>query len=122
MRLSSGTCDLSNMVENTFELIQRVVTDDQFSLAAAALLNPDHGTQLVGQAAFKAAYVGILRFGRPGRPTDGLSLLQTAYQFFGFANRQPPGGDLLRRFALDLPLEAEQGAGMSHFQAALFYI
>jgi len=122
MRLSPGAGGLSNVIQNAFELIQRVVADDQFSLAAAALLNTDHGTQLVGQAAFQSAYVGILRFSRPGRPTDGLSLLQTAYQFFGFANRQPPGGDLLRRFALDLPLEAEQGAGMSHFQAALFYI
>src|SRR5688500_20183545 len=56
------------MVENTVELVERVVADDEFALARGRVLHGDLRTQLLAQLAFELADVRIdarcARFGR----------------------------------------------------------
>src|SRR5688572_24811243 len=47
------------MVENTVELVERVVADDEFALARGRVLHSDLRTQLFAQLAFEFANVRI---------------------------------------------------------------
>src|SRR5215207_4527298 len=75
------------MVENTVELVERVVADDEFALARGRVLHGDLRTQLFAQLAFELANVRIdARRALCGR---GLRLRSQALdQRFGLAHRQ----------------------------------
>ena len=51
--------NLMNMVENTVQLIQRVIADDHFTLARGGVLHLDLGAELLAELAFELADVRV---------------------------------------------------------------
>src|SRR5579871_94646 len=105
------------MREDTVQLVQTVVADDEPALASARMLDRDLRAQLLAELLLQSRDIGIGACSRLAGRRGGF--LQAAHEGFRLADRQSLAGYQRRDLDLLSPLgQREQRAGMAHLDLA----